>query len=324
MAAVALLQADGRISFAEMSKRLEMPELTVRRLVRRLIDDRVIAITAVANPRLLGLDAMAWIGLRIDWSCAESLPDELMRIRGIDYVATTDGSFQIFAEISARDSTDMIQLISAVRSLPGVRSTETFFYLDLFHQAFAWVGPGNATPAAGGGVRGGGPISELEQRIVLELRRDGRRSIRQIARTLSATERQVSRAFGKLTESGVVRVIAVLNPARMGLTTMALLGMRLRPSADTVKVAETVASEPRVDYVVICTGQYDLLTEVACTSADELVTVLRRLAAPEGIEEIDVFSYLRLQYLDESVWSVGRVSALDPDSSAAWRADSRS
>jgi Lrp/AsnC family transcriptional regulator for asnA, asnC and gidA len=103
----------------------------------------------------------------------------------------------------------------------------------------------------------------------------------------------------------------------MGLTKMALLGMRLRPSVSTGAVAEAVAAEPRVDYLVLCTGQYDLLAEVACSNADELVTVLKRLAALEGVDDIDVFSYLRLQYLDESVWSAGRVSALDPDASAA-------
>lgn len=308
-AAVALLQQDGRMSFAAMGKRLEMPEPTVRRLVHRLVDDRVIAITAVANPRLLGLDAMAWIALTIDWSRASELPSRLLAIKGIDYVATTTGQYQLFAEIGARDSTELAERIAAVRALPGVRASETFFYLDLFHQEFSWVGPQG--PPSRRGVGAGGPIGELEQRMLLELRRDGRRPFRQIARSISASERQVRRAYGELTESGAVRVIAVLNPARMGLTTMALLGMRLRPSAEVREAAEAVAEEHRVDYLVICTGRYDFLAEVACSSPEELALVVERLGAVEGVEGIDVFSYLRLQYRDESVWSAGRASALD-------------
>lgn len=312
MAAVTLLQADGRISFAEMSRRLDTPEPTVRRTVNRLIEERVMAITAVANPRLLGLDAMAYVALHIDWSRAEKLSDELLKIRGIDYVSTTNGIFQIFAEISARDPGELAERISEVRTLPGVRSTETFFYLDLFHQAFAWVGPGNGSTQSGVGS-GGPPISQLEQEILLELRHDGRRSFRQIAKNLSVTERQVRRAYSRLTETDAVRVIAVLNPVHLGLSTMAILGMRLRPSVDAATVAETVAHERRVDYLIICTGRYDLLTEVACSSPDELVEVLEGFASIDGIDEIDVFSYLRLQYLDESVWSAGRASALDSD-----------
>ena len=317
VAAVALLQDDGRVSFAEMGKRLELPEASVRRLVRRLIDERVIAITAVANPRLLGLDSMAWIALRVDWSEAKELPGRMFEIRGIDYVATTTGSFQVFAEIGARDSTDMMERIRLVRSLPGVRSSETFYYLDLFHQEFNWVGPGASAPGGRSGVGGGRPIGELEQAVILELRRDGRRSFRQIAQSLSVSERQVRRVYTGLTESDTVRVIAVVNPARMGLNAMALLGMRLRPSVPMEGVAAAVAAEPRVDYLVICTGRYDFFAEVACADPEELATVVeQRLGTIEGVEEIDVFSYLRLQYRDESVWSAGRVSALERDDGA--------
>lgn len=315
VAAVALLQDDGRASFADMSKRLEMPEPSVRRLVRRLIDERVIAITAVANPRLVGLDAMAWTALRVDWSHVRQLPAELLKIRGLDYIATTTGSFQVFVEIGARDSTDMADRLRLIRSLPGVRATETFYYLDLYHQEFNWVGPG--AEAERRGVGGGHPVGELEQRVILALRRDGRRSFRRIAHDLAVSERQVRRAYAALTESDAVRVIAVVNPARMGLTAMALLGIRVRPSVPLEQVAAAIAAEPRVDYLVICTGRFDFFAEVACAGPEELATVVEeRLGAIEGMEQIDVFSYLRLQYRDESVWSAGRVSALEMDDGA--------
>jgi Lrp/AsnC family transcriptional regulator for asnA, asnC and gidA len=83
---------------------------------------------------------------------------------------------------------------------------------------------------------------------------------------------------------------------------MALLGMRLQPAAATEGIAAAVAAEPRVDYLVICTGRYDLIAEVACSGPEELATITeQRLGAIDGVEEIDVFSYLRLQYRDESV-----------------------
>ncbi|HEX7301010.1 MAG TPA: Lrp/AsnC family transcriptional regulator [Solirubrobacteraceae bacterium] len=312
--AVALLQDDGRTSFAHMSKVLEVPEPTLRRMVRRLIGERVIAITAVANPRLLGLNAMAWMAVRADWSQTQGLPARMLEISGVDYVATTTGSFQLFAEIGARDTIDLMQRIELMRALPGVRSTETFVYLDLFHQEFRWVGPGLSTPAARRGVGGTRPVGELEQKLILELRRDGRKSFRKIAQDLSVSERQVRRAYAGLTDSGAARVIAVLNPARMGLKSMALLGMRVSPSVSVQRLAAALADEPRVDYLVICTGRFDVLAEVACTGPEELASVVEdRLGAIDGVQDIEVFSYLRLQYRDESVWSAGRVSALERD-----------
>jgi Lrp/AsnC family transcriptional regulator for asnA, asnC and gidA len=319
VAAVALLQEDGRMQFAEMSKRLEQPEPTVRRLVHRLVKERVIAITAVANPRLLGLEAMGWVGLRVDWSRADALPDRMLEIRGVDYVATTTGAYQVMAEIGARDLADLMERIELVRGLPGVRSSETFMYIDLYHQEFSWVGPGSDRPRLRP-TAAREPIGDLEQRLILQLRRDGRKSFRRVAQELRATERQIRTAYTRLTASGAVRVIAVLNPARMGLQAMAWLGVRTRPGVPVERVAAAVADEPRVDYVVICTGRFDVLAEVACTGAEEVATVIEeRIGRIEGVEEIEVFSYLRLQYRDESVWSAGRASALERDEGATAR-----
>ncbi len=312
---MALLQEDGRTSFAEMSRTLGAPEASVRRMVRRLIDEHLIVITAVANPRLVGLDAMAWIALRIDWGRLHELPSEILQIRGIDYVATTTGTFQVFAEIGARDATELADRIRQVRSLPGVRATETFYYLDLYHQEFNWVGPGSRGSSGGGGDRDR-PVGELELDLILALRQDGRRSFRRLAQDLSTSERRVRRAYAALTESDAVRVIAVVNPARMGLAAMALLGTRLTPSVPMERIAAAVATEPRVDYLTICTGRYDFLIEVACRDHEELVAVVERLESIEGVDDIEVFSYLRLQYRDESVWSAGRVSALEENNRA--------
>ena len=300
------------MSMADMSRTLGVPEPTLRRVVRRLMDERVMTVTAVANPRLLGLAAMAWIGLRVDWTQARELAKSMLDIRGVDYVATTTGTFQVFAEIGTRDATDMLTLIGLIRALPGVRSTETFFYLDLFHQQFRWVGPGLSAADGRRGVSHGQPLSEIERELILALRSDGRRPFRRIAHELDVSESRIRRTYGKLTRSGTVRVIAAVNPARMGLRSMALMGFRVRPSASVEAIATAVAAQPRVDYLVICTGRFDLLVEVACTGPEQLATIAEeRLGSIDGVEEIEVFSYLRLEYRDERVWSAGRVSALE-------------
>ena len=59
------LQADGRTSYSALARKLGISEVTVRRRVARLIEDGVFTITAVADPRLLGLDQMAWTALSV-------------------------------------------------------------------------------------------------------------------------------------------------------------------------------------------------------------------------------------------------------------------
>jgi DNA-binding Lrp family transcriptional regulator len=309
-AVIELLQEDGRRPFSEMARDLGAGESTVRRIVNRLLEGQVMAVTAVANPRLLGLEAIAWIGIRVDWREADGIQDALLGVRGVDYVVTTTGRFHVMAEISARDLEDLAGRIDLVRQLPGVDSTESFLYLDLFHQEYQWAGSQTAAKSE----RSPRPreLSEFDQRVVIELRRDGRRSFRAIGRDLGAPEHQVRTAYANLVDRGILRVMAVLNPARLGFDAMAWIGFQTDPSVPAAEVAQAIAAHRSVDYVVICTGRYDVMAELVCRSTAEMATTVEReIGSLAGVQSLEVFPYLDLKYRDERVWSAGRVSALE-------------
>jgi DNA-binding Lrp family transcriptional regulator len=303
------VQDDGRMPFVDIARRLGIPEAKVRRTISRLLERDVIAITAVADPRLVGLSAMAVVGTYVDWGKAtRNLQNQLLEIRGVDYVATTSGRFQVMAEVMARDLVDLGSRVDHIRGVDGVVSTETFVYLDLLHQDFRW----STTTESDGSNPGVDAISELERRLILALCQDGRRSFRQIARDLDVSLQRVVSAYRRLSKDHILRVMAVINPARLGMETMAWLGIRVRSGAAVEEVAAILADVSVVDYVVICTGRFDLLVEVACTAPGHLAEVLEtRLGAATGVSTVEVFTYLRLDYPSERVWSAGRVSALN-------------
>jgi len=52
-----MLQVDARISYAEMAKRLNLPESTIRYRVKRLVATKVIRkVIALVDPRKIGFD----------------------------------------------------------------------------------------------------------------------------------------------------------------------------------------------------------------------------------------------------------------------------
>jgi Lrp/AsnC family transcriptional regulator, regulator for asnA, asnC and gidA len=68
------LQRDGRAPFTTLATRLGVSEAQVRRRIRSLLDADVFAIAPIANPRVLGLDQLACIGLVVrgpngSWPC---------------------------------------------------------------------------------------------------------------------------------------------------------------------------------------------------------------------------------------------------------------
>jgi Lrp/AsnC family transcriptional regulator for asnA, asnC and gidA len=56
----------------------------------------------------------------------------------IDYLVVTAGSFDLLCEVVVEDDAALLALTNRIRSVPGVRSTETFIYLSLMKQTYAW------------------------------------------------------------------------------------------------------------------------------------------------------------------------------------------
>ena len=95
-----------------------------------------------------------------------------------------------------------------------------------------WSGPDTDPEPAAHAVRGlNRPEVELDAidvALISELQRDGRASFRDIAARLNVSERAASGRYTRLCEQGVVRLIAVGNPATLGFNAMAWLGINLK------------------------------------------------------------------------------------------------
>jgi Lrp/AsnC family transcriptional regulator for asnA, asnC and gidA len=106
-------------------------------------------------------------------------------------------------------------------------------------------------------------VSDLDKRIIEHLQADGRRPFTQIAAQLGVSEAAVRARTNRLIERGILQVVGVTDPLKLGFQQMAMIGIRCE-SDRLVTVAEQVADMPEVDYVVITAGTYDLLIETVC------------------------------------------------------------
>jgi Lrp/AsnC family transcriptional regulator for asnA, asnC and gidA len=78
------------------------------------------------------------VGIRADGD-ARTVADRLSAVPDIDYVVMCTGSFDILVELVCEDEDALLQLLNGViRQIPGVRDTETFMYLKLTKQTYAW------------------------------------------------------------------------------------------------------------------------------------------------------------------------------------------
>ncbi len=132
------LQQDGRRSYAALAKTVGLSEAAVRQRVQRMVDSGLMQVVAVTDPLQVGFSRQAMVGLRVEGDLVR-VADEVAKIDEVDYVVITAGSFDILLELVCEDDDHLLRVLSErIRVLPGVRDTETFVYLKLAKQTYAW------------------------------------------------------------------------------------------------------------------------------------------------------------------------------------------
>jgi Lrp/AsnC family transcriptional regulator for asnA, asnC and gidA len=137
-AIIEALQEDGRLPYTRLATAVGLSEAAVRQRVQRLIESGVVQIVAVTDPLTLGFRRMAMIGLKIEGDL-RAAADTIAALPEVSYVVVVSGSFDLLMEIVCEDDDHLLTLLNdKIRSIPGVRSTESFTYLRLYKQTYAW------------------------------------------------------------------------------------------------------------------------------------------------------------------------------------------
>jgi Lrp/AsnC family transcriptional regulator for asnA, asnC and gidA len=132
------LQRDGRMSYAGLAKVVGLSEAAVRQRVQRLLDAGVMQIVAVTDPLTLGFSRQVMIGIRADGDI-RPVAAALAAIPEIDYVVICAGGYDLLCELVCTDDDHLLVLLNdTIRAIPGIASTETFVYLKLAKQTYAW------------------------------------------------------------------------------------------------------------------------------------------------------------------------------------------
>lgn len=136
-------------------------------------------------------------------------------------------------------------------------------------------------------------LDDVSKAIIEQLQADGRRSYAEIGKAVGLSEAAVRQRVQKLTEGGVMQVVAVTDPMQLGFTRQAMIGVRV--TGDTMRVAQQIGEIDAVDYVVLTAGSFDILVEVVCESDDDLIDLLNtRIRTIQGVQQTETFVYLRL------------------------------
>jgi Lrp/AsnC family transcriptional regulator for asnA, asnC and gidA len=126
------------------------------------------------------------------------------------------------------------------------------------------------------------------------LQEDGRMTITALAKALGVTDVTARRKLRRLTDDGVIRIVATVDPFDVGYESPVIIGLKvLRPMLD--EVARKISALPQVRYVGASTGRVDLIVEVVARTNQDLADFLMNdLGAIEGIVDSETNLVVRI------------------------------
>src|ERR1700760_226564 len=100
----------------------------------------------------------------------------------------------------------------------------------------------------------GGPVvtpalDEISKRIIEQLQADGRQSYAAIGKVVGLSEAAVRQRVQRLHDAGIMEIVAVTDPLKLGFRRQAMIGVRW--GGDPPKLADHLAGLDEIDYVVI-------------------------------------------------------------------------
>lgn len=147
---IRLLQEDGRMSTADMARRLQVSEPTIRKKLNRVLNDGIIKIRAVADPVHLGYMTPVYIGLVVDRLKLDDVAEQLAKYDFVETVTISTGPYDITIKACFESAGEVYAfLFEELVKHEGIRDTDTtLIFRNIKHQGLIGVIGVDAVPSA--------------------------------------------------------------------------------------------------------------------------------------------------------------------------------
>jgi len=138
------LQYDGRAPYTRIAEDLDITEGSVRRRVKRLVDEGIMQIVAIVEPHELGLSEAGMIGINVQAQRMEEVAEAISKLPEVSYLFQAAGEFDLFAEVFCQNRQHFVSFLNnKLQKIPGVERTQSFLILKMHKLSYRW---GNAEP----------------------------------------------------------------------------------------------------------------------------------------------------------------------------------
>ena len=128
---IAELRRDGRASVMALAENLGVSRATVRaRLARLQHIGEIVGFTAVTRSDVADAPVRGLMLIGIEGKGAERIMSRLSGLAQVTAIHSTNGRWDLIVELSAQSLVELDQILSKIRALDGVTSSETNLLLS--------------------------------------------------------------------------------------------------------------------------------------------------------------------------------------------------
>ncbi|MFX1416543.1 MAG: Lrp/AsnC family transcriptional regulator [Promethearchaeota archaeon] len=129
---ISMLQEDGRRSYSEIAEETQRTEVTIRRRVKRLLDEGYIKrFTVILDPMKMGLKIRAIIRVKTVMKEATVISKEVQSFDEVDEAYFLDGACGIMLKVTVDDLAKLREFLELkLGKVPGVGEIETCIVLE--------------------------------------------------------------------------------------------------------------------------------------------------------------------------------------------------
>jgi Lrp/AsnC family transcriptional regulator for asnA, asnC and gidA len=141
------------------------------------------------------------------------------------------------------------------------------------------------------------PLDGTDRAIISHLQYDGRMPFTDIAAQMGISEGAVRRRVKRLTESGILQIVGIVEPQLLEWNAAGMIGINVH-AGHIEAASKQIAQFPEVTYLFMASGGFDLFVEVYCRDREHFVTFLSdRLQTVPGVERTETFMILKMYKL---------------------------
>jgi Lrp/AsnC family transcriptional regulator, regulator for asnA, asnC and gidA len=143
MSILTMLQENGRRSYTEVAKYLNVSEGTIRSRINRMLKDGVFEFVIHTNPNKIGLNVQTIIGLTTKLGMQEKVAQHLNKFSEVRFVGAFSGKHDLMIQAYFRSNEDLVDFVNnQLSKIEGIISADVSLELKQYKDSFSFIEKG--------------------------------------------------------------------------------------------------------------------------------------------------------------------------------------